>query len=46
MSEMMFPDEKSLAEFIAAFLATGSTRVFTVQPRSMGGYKLEFTGGF
>ena len=46
MSEIVFPDETKLADFIAAFLATGSTRVFTVQPQSMGGYKLTFTGGF
>lgn len=46
MSEILFHDEKSLAEFVAAFLETGSTRVFTVVPRSTGGYKLEFTGGF
>ena len=46
MSEIMFPDIPSLVEFVAAFLATGSTRVFKVTPVSTGEWKLTFTGGF
>ena len=44
MNALYFTDMEEMAQFIAAFLETGSTYVFTVTRRDHQ-YVLEFTGG-
>jgi hypothetical protein len=46
MSSIHFKSSTALADFLAAFIGTGSTAIFEVSDLGNGQFSLTFTGGY